>query len=67
MCDCMTTSPVPTSCMVCPVEDSTLPAVFYSVFKLVLACSVSTVLETSIVCKLLRCGLRSKCPESWEK
>ena len=31
----MIPSPVPTSCMVCPVEGSTLPTVFYSVFKLI--------------------------------
>ena len=44
----MIASPVPTSCMACPVEGSSLPTVFYSVFKLVLA-GVSTVLEESTV------------------
>ena len=46
----MIASPAPTSCMVCPVEDLTLPTVSYSVFKPVVACSVNTVLESSTVC-----------------
>ena len=35
--------------MVCAVEGSTSPIVFYSVFKFFIACSVSTVIEASTV------------------
>ena len=45
----MITIPVPTSCMVCPVEGSTSLTVFYSIFNPVLACVVSTILEASKV------------------
>ena len=43
----MIASPAPTSCMVFPIEGSTLPTVFSSLF---LACSISTILEASTVC-----------------
>ena len=48
--NCMIASPVATSCKVYPVEGSTFASVFYCIFKLVLVCSVSTILEASTVC-----------------
>ena len=65
--DCMATSQVPKSCMAFPVEGSTLPTVFYSVFNLFLVCSVSTVLEASTVYISTGMWPDIKCAELQEK
>ena len=62
---CMITSPVPTSCMVCPVEGSTLSTVFKCFTSYTQdACHVSTVLVASTVFVSTQTWPDTQCPES---